>query len=797
MGLNSNYVIAPSLEMYFVNKDTGLPLTNGYVIFYKDNARSIPKPVYQLSGTPPNYSYTVLPNPSYLSAVGTFQDASGNDIIPYYLPYDSTLKNIELYYIEVYDSNGVLQFTREGWPNTVSDNITSDQDVTNFVPNGQFLAHLDIPAIALNNNIAGQVYQTVTTIAQGGWSFERQNNSATDLITFLEYPTTTSPSGNPRYAVQVKTTSTGVESFKDLRLKFPSVNSFASDTQPYNFYFEGASITAGDIIGCQIVLIKNFGTGGSPTTETPIATFTLNGSNNIKGFNTPILFHTNAGKSIPSNDDFIQIAIRFPNNTSFTAVLTDFAITVNDEPLTSFPTQTNAQQLAPSTAGWMPTPNPDGSDMYLPIKLGPNGYFADISEVGDIVNKTTDGDFVDSISTISNELLCDGKGYITSEYSPLGIPYSRLQSRLFNYGDTLNVPRFGTGPNFITAYLMNGANQKIILTNNKLGTQDDPDNGTSSPGFNFVEGYTGHATGFDYVGYVNGVGFITAKCKTVGVPLAALVDGGVGYATAMNPTDIRNTASTFYYWDLTSVTAASLANTGLQGKFFQFSNITTQYHMWFNLTDETNPAGAPAGAMGTQIKVHLDSDLNAIDVSKVISNVLSAHKIFYITFVAASTIPSSSWWSYSANSVNYYVWYNKDGTGIDPAPTGKTGIQVDIITSDTAIQVAAATKKAINSYSFATPDAQGLFLRGYDPDSEWDVNTNRFSNVNDLLTAPSIGDFELDEIYSHRHSYLGESVNSAAGGTPTLKLSAASETDFTGGLESRPVNMAVNFAIKY
>lgn len=53
------------------------------------------------------------------------------------------------------------------------------------------------------------------------------------------------------------------------------------------------------------------------------------------------------------------------------------------------------------------------------------------------------------------------------------------------------------------------------------------------------------------------------------------------------------------------------------------------------------------------------------------------------------------------NSINtsYYVWYNVSGAGTDPAVTGKTGIEVKILTNDTANTVASETQKSIQKNS--------------------------------------------------------------------------------------------------
>ena len=50
------------------------------------------------------------------------------------------------------------------------------------------------------------------------------------------------------------------------------------------------------------------------------------------------------------------------------------------------------------------------------------------------------------------------------------------------------------------------------------------------------------------------------------------------------------------------------------------------------------------------------------------------------------------------SGTSYYVWYKKDAAGADPAPGG-TGIQVDIITGNSATAVASATQTQINLIS--------------------------------------------------------------------------------------------------
>lgn len=147
-GPNSQYYTGSELEDYFVSRANGLPLTFGKVYFFQDDSHTTPKSVFQIvqgSGSPPNYTYSALPNPMTLSATGTFVDASGNNIAVYYYPFDS-MGNQQLYYVTVYDQYGNLQLTREAWPfpaNLASSGgggtSSSSSAFYNQITNGQFV----------------------------------------------------------------------------------------------------------------------------------------------------------------------------------------------------------------------------------------------------------------------------------------------------------------------------------------------------------------------------------------------------------------------------------------------------------------------------------------------------------------------------------------------------------------------------------------------------------------------------------------------------------------------------------
>lgn len=78
----------------------------------------------------------------------------------------------------------------------------------------------------------------------------------------------------------------------------------------------------------------------------------------------------------------------------------------------------------------------------------------------------------------------------------------------------------------------------------------------------------------------------------------------------------------------------------------------------------------------------------------------SVPEITDLLFGAASTISSNQYFfiKSSADARKYYVWFNKDGTGVDPKPLADhTGVQVAISTGQTAVQVASLVATALSN----------------------------------------------------------------------------------------------------
>lgn len=796
MALDPRFVVTSDLESYFVDKDSGEPLAAGVVTFYRQNNPSVKKPVYQISSPGPGlYTYTALPNPCILSSVGTFQDAIGNNIVPYYFPWtgdptDST-NVIDLYYITVYSSGGILQFTRIGWPNFSDEGSGSSLNTKNYIPNGQFLAHNDIvsatePPVTVVQYGSGTVDSQA--IAQGGWNFVHTTGGSS----VFDNSFTTAPvlggfglRDFPRYAFNFKcTTFNASDTVRDLSIQWPNVYTFSADgtspgTQDYTFFFHHRS-NDGNSYTFNVFLIYNFGTGGSPSSpiETQIGTF-ISGATFSPANIVINGFPANAGTVGTNNDDYVAIAIRGPAQT-WNAQFTDFALVFGSQTLAVFPVQTNAEQLDEGVAGWMPTPDPDGGDLYLPLVLTPTGMTFDRTEIGRIYNTP--------YKTAQNgELACDGSSYISSAFSAIGIPYARLFNKL--YDSTVRMPLFGTGTNFVSSYQSTGAINSFILANNVFGLQTVASNGATSPTFTYQTNILGGAS-IDFKAYSNGSAEVTAICQTIGAATGAANGGTSG----MTVEQLQNTALTRSEFRLTALTAAALGNGAGTAKYFDFANTGIAYRMWFQTATETAPA-----VVGTLIKVNLNLGFSAVDCAIVIANAIAQQQAQTVTCVVPGSIPTGSYFDFYASGVHYYAWYTIDGVGTDPAVAGATGIKVALLSTDVAANVSQKTSIALNSYQFAVPNMRGVFVRGYDPVSAWDLNqtVDRFGFVGNS-PAGDIGTYELFAVQSHIHT--AASVDGAGVGIVASAAGPAGSTvstNATGIFETRPVNFMLNYVIKY
>jgi hypothetical protein len=788
MALDSRYVILGSdIQQLFRDKDTGLPLSSGKIYFYKDNSRTVPKPVYQLMGSPPNYTYVALPNPLILNSVGAF------DQNVYMLPYNDITGNLELYFIEVYSSDNVFQFSVEAIPNLTTSEVPEQQDQS-FVSNGQFLAHNNITANG--SNPAGKIVDDITPIAYGGWYYVTDTAAgAVDNITFTRFDSyTTNPEQDPRYAINVKCTTNVPVSPKDLRLRFDNVNRFSSDTQYFTFGFSGIDNNGGNA-PLEIHVIKNYGTGGTPHGEEDFTVGTITLSPSYVNSSISFVFGSNAGKTLgTNNDDYVDIAIRFPENNLFNISITDVYLVVGQKTNVSYPITTNSQDKYRSISGGLKLPDYDGADVGLPLVLTKTGIDYDRSSIGSVLmsSYTTGGIF--------GYLKADGSQYLTSGIDfEDNIPYSRLQSLYFD--DNLGFPIYGTGSEYQTM-IQDGNTNSAYLTSNNAAALTAVDPGTS--GFTVNQIHIGlPAPAYSVSCHLVGTNTFQIINKEIGAVPQASVNTSTftidHIRMGLNPSTnthaayiISNVAGAQEITNFTTVAAATLA-----GKYITFSSSVMGF--------KVGGVGTDPMVAGTAILVNLETADNAGVVAQKIVISLNGFEASNIIFTAATGL-DGKYLTCSTTTANYYVWYKVDNVGTDPALPGKTGIPVSLLGADMDFDVAKKTMFAINSLYFAVPDWRGLTPRGWsnfsgvDPDA-----SSRFSSVPSYF-GDVMGTYQLDSHIVHRHPpfrasstpgflYFFLGGTSMGGGPDGIGSYTATGDD--GFSETRSKNFYVDFFIKF
>lgn len=211
---SANFAYMQPLQQVIIDKDSGELLSAGSITFYSDVNRSVLKPIYQQVQLPNNeYSFVELVNPVTLNAIGALSDDNGNDIQIYFYPYeglptDEVRGAIELYYIEVYSSGGVLQFTREAQPPGISSG-TNPQDTfeatDNIISNPQFVEVLFAPTSGHTYTVSGS--NVVTPIAPD-WEVET-SGTGTFTVEQEELSVLNAP-GEPPYSLTIS--SAGIDS---------------------------------------------------------------------------------------------------------------------------------------------------------------------------------------------------------------------------------------------------------------------------------------------------------------------------------------------------------------------------------------------------------------------------------------------------------------------------------------------------------------------------------------------------------------------------------------------------------
>lgn len=326
MTINTNLLIAaPMLQDYLVDKDTGLPLTNGIITLYKDNARSFLKNWYYQTGTPGAYTWNQLPNPLHLSSAGTIQDPNGNDVIPFYYPYDEDDETVqEAYYITVYsvDSNGdpaVLQFTRENFPfNPITPSAqVSNQTLRNYIINNVYWRNCGAQALTSVTDlvIAPSQHDGYTN---GDIRFVKDITGANDNLSFVAMTTTLNNDVTPEYYLDMQ--CSGIQVGETVKcIQYPislHVNTLKNQAFTLKFYAQNIGGGANNYV--DLYIYQYTGTGAlSASTLSPIGIGRITLNSIMQEYTVSDIFPDAATNLGAGGDDAFFLRIQYPLAATF------------------------------------------------------------------------------------------------------------------------------------------------------------------------------------------------------------------------------------------------------------------------------------------------------------------------------------------------------------------------------------------------------------------------------------------------------------------------------------------------
>lgn len=326
MAIDTSLLIAaPMLQDYLVDKDTGTPLVNGIVSMYQDTARNVYKNWYYQTGVPGNYTWVQLDNPLYLSSVGTIQDPNGNDVIPFYYPYDENDENTpQPYYVTVYSSDedgdpAILQFTRENFPYNVQSSNTNTGISTNrnYILNNVYWRNLGSADLTDMTDVivAPSQHEGYTN---GDIRFIKSTAGATDTITFMPMTNTLTNDITPEYYLNMQCSALE-DGETQKAIQYPiSLHVKTLQNVQATLVLPAQNVSGNTNNYLSVYIYQFFGTGSlTPSVLTPIIT-NLTIGNTFQNYILPFTFPDASAATLGlGGDDALFLVVQYPLSSVF------------------------------------------------------------------------------------------------------------------------------------------------------------------------------------------------------------------------------------------------------------------------------------------------------------------------------------------------------------------------------------------------------------------------------------------------------------------------------------------------
>lgn len=351
MSLDPKFVLLPSLQEVIFDKTLQTFLSSGIVSFFEDENRTVPKPVYTITGTGPgSYQYVSLGSVLTLSGIGSFVDSSGGNIIPYLYPYEGLPTDpepsdvVELYYITIYSSTGVFQFDISAWPNlTVNASPINNSDTTdNILSNPEFSEVLfGNSATSLNPYTFSTTGTNTETVIAPNWSIITTGNGSVSVYQVIVIDSTAP--GNPAYALGI--TSTGYTSPIQVRQRLLTPRILAGTYASGTFIAEATD-------GGSYTLSMTYTPSITGTIQTICSGTTLASGFGVIANSTPVLI-TNPG----TGSGYVDIAIVIPVNAPVQISCIQLSGVADNTEVVSYLQQTTEREADHLFNYWQPQLN--------------------------------------------------------------------------------------------------------------------------------------------------------------------------------------------------------------------------------------------------------------------------------------------------------------------------------------------------------------------------------------------------------------------------------------------------------
>ena len=773
-----SYNLGQPIETLFRNA-IGEPLIDGYVYSYEYNDPAVFKPIFMdRAGTMPYAQGFETTDRGTVNAMYFADDA----------PYN----------IEIWDKpkseaqpgdQPLVSITN--YPNQKDIIDITEFDYRNYFNNPEFrkfkkttYATADLPA---NAN---------TYIAAENWVYYRNNTNGTNSITYKDFVAgQVNVPDNPKYYLEFECTGVGAggESRSDVVQIINDVTIFSGESISMALWAESPTSSI-----AEIVIIQNFGVGGdAENTKTILMPITPTFTQQVF---EAIAIDTVNGKNI-QDGNYLSIGVRMPKNQISTVRITKLQANRGDE-LRQYDVLSINQEDMKKRASELP----DCVDNDIFGTPSWNGFSYDPDtetgkvELGFEANRP-------------GAAQCTGIVLKSSDFVP-GTNSLLTYRRLFDWWEgNLHTPpgglsagngnAFGYGDNGFRPVDRHSNNTAAIRNTKKEFPVTTWTSGTTS--FAVTKEQAGADYGIDVFASFNTAfdnGFIYTHVNNSTISIQNKLDGAVTDATVGtmpapfsvavqiqgSPTVKENTRISY---------AGIAYTTTLQSKYWTFNTPSAAYYVWHKVNGiGTDPS--VGGRIGILVEFDTLIQAGSARVASEAVVALQGTALHQVVFAAASTITGGQYLNIYNDAEHYTPYYIVDGVGAAPSVVGSINIPIKVVGTDDAETVMNKSLIEIKAIYFTMPDPQGMVIRITDYNQGRDPDLDDRDERGDGVVNRFPGTVQTDDTRSHRHRSTFGSDGFTFGSHEAWHYGGGhnKDTTYTGGSETRMVNININLFVK-